>query len=291
MTIGLVLAGIVLLLFLRSWRVTLVAMLAVPASLAASVLVLSVLGLSFNLMTLGGIAAAVGLVIDDAMVMIEHIARRAGAPARRRMRRPCCRPAREFLTPLSGSSLATIIVFLPLGFLSGVTGAFSRALSITMASALVFSWLFTAFALPVLARGIIDFERWHDPGHERRRLAGAPPRAAARPPVGASLARRAGAAAAAGRWAGSPIPTCATGFMPTMDEGGFVLDYRTQPGTSLVETDRELRQVEADPAGQPDGADLLAPHRHRPGRRPQRAERRRLLRPPETGRPAADRSR
>ena len=241
-TIGLILAGMVLLLFLRSWRVTLVAMLAVPASLAASVLVLSLLGLSFNLMTLGGIAAAVGLVIDDTIVMIEHIARRAGT-------RPgggsaSVLPAsREFLTPLSGSSLATIIVFLPLGLLSGVTGAFSRALSITMAAALAFSWLFTAFALPVLARGMIDFERWHDPALngpgwlERRheRLLG---RLLARPwlavPVLLPLL-------VLGWFAYSRVPT---GFMPAMDEGGFVLDYKTKPGTSLVETDRELHQVE-----------------------------------------------
>ena len=77
--IGLVLAALVLLLFLRSWRVTLIAVLVVPATLAASILVLSLLGMSFNIMTLGGIAAAVGLLIDDVIVMVEHIARRAGA--------------------------------------------------------------------------------------------------------------------------------------------------------------------------------------------------------------------
>jgi multidrug efflux pump subunit AcrB len=77
--IGLVLAALVLLFFLRSWRVTLVAVIVVPATLAATVLVLSVLGMSFNIMTLGGIAAAVGLLIDDVIVMVEHIARRASA--------------------------------------------------------------------------------------------------------------------------------------------------------------------------------------------------------------------
>ncbi len=76
--IGLVLAALVLLLFLRSWRVTLVAIIVVPATLATTVLVLSILGMSFNIMTLGGIAAAVGLLIDDVIVMVEHIARRAG---------------------------------------------------------------------------------------------------------------------------------------------------------------------------------------------------------------------
>ena len=118
--IGLVLAAIVLLLFLRSWRVTLIAVIVVPATLAATVLVLSLLGMSFNIMTLGGIAAAVGLLIDDVIVMVEHIARRAGArrTAERATARPATRAvlpaAREFMTPLTGSSLATLIVFLPL---------------------------------------------------------------------------------------------------------------------------------------------------------------------------------
>ena len=87
--------------------------------------------------------------------MVEHIARRAGAPSDGAVpsaTAPCCRPAREFLRPLTGSSLATLIVFLPLSFLSGVTGAFSKALSVTMAGALVISYLMTAFVVPVLAR-------------------------------------------------------------------------------------------------------------------------------------------
>jgi multidrug efflux pump subunit AcrB len=88
--IGLVLAGIVLFLFLRNLRVLLIALLVVPGTLAGSVLLLSVFGMSFNIMTLGGIAAAVGLVIDDVIVMVEHIARRAGA-AWPTGAAPCCR--------------------------------------------------------------------------------------------------------------------------------------------------------------------------------------------------------
>jgi len=239
--IGLVLAGLVLLLFLRSWRVTLVALLTVPAILATSTLVLSLMGLSFNIMTLGGIAAAVGLVIDDVIVMIEHIARRAGTSD---AGVDAVLPAgQEFLRPLTGSSLATIIVFLPLGFLSGVTGAFSRALSITMGSALLISWLFTAFAVPVLARSVIDFRKWRDPAlagpgrlerTHMRMLQGV---------IGRPWLLLAGLVPllAVGWLAYTHV---ATGFMPTMDEGGFVLDYKTKPGTSLAETDRELAQVE-----------------------------------------------
>ena len=240
--IGLVLAGCVLLAFLRSWRVTLVALLAVPATIAISVLVLSLLGQSFNIMTLGGIAAAVGLVIDDVIVMIEHIARRAGAPTAGRG--AVLAAAREFVVPLGGSSLATIIVFVPLAFLGGVTGAFSRALALTMGAALVISMLSTLFALPLLARGLIDFQRWKDPA-----AAGPGAIGRAHQALLARLIHRPwlivlvlAPLLALGFVAYQRVPT---GFMPAMDEGGFVLDYHTKPGTSLHETDRELAQVEA----------------------------------------------
>ena len=243
--IGLGLAAIVLLVFLRNWRTTLVAMLVVPATLASTVLVLGLIGASFNIMTLGGIAAAVGLVIDDVIVMIEHIARRAGRSFEAGGGLGAVLPAgREFLRPLTGSSLATLIVFFPLGFLSGVTGAFFKALSVTMGSALVISFLLTAFAVPVLARQIIDFSKWHDP-------------AGGREPWLERQHRRLLDRIFAAPWliALAVVPLLVlgwiayshvgTGFMPAMDEGGFVLDYRTKPGTSLTETDRELRQVEA----------------------------------------------
>jgi multidrug efflux pump subunit AcrB len=249
--IGLVLAGLVLLAFLRSFRVTLVAIMVVPATLATSVLVLSLLGSSFNIMTLGGIAAAVGLLIDDVIVMVEHIARRAGAvPNGRDAVLPA---AREFLRPLTGSSLATLIVFLPLGFLSGVTGAFSKALSVTMAAALAISYLMTAFVVPVLARQIVDFNKWHDPGAkgggwlERRHgmlLAG--------------LFRRPWTLAlvlipilAVGYVAYGKVPT---GFMPAVDEGGFVMDYYAKPGTSFIETGREMAQVDSIVSAMPEVA-------------------------------------
>ncbi|HEY2622777.1 MAG TPA: efflux RND transporter permease subunit, partial [Dyella sp.] len=241
--IGLLLAAAVLLFFLRNLRVTLIAMLVVPVTLAVTVLLLQVMGLSFNIMTLGGIAAAVGLVIDDVIVMVEHVARRAGAdegggpdavlPA-----------AREFLAPLTGSSLATLIVFIPLGLLSGVTGAFSKALSVTMASALTVSWLVAAWVVPPLLRRLVDFTRWRDPGlHHESRLA----RVHAHLYDG--LARR--------PWwllavvvpllivGGIAFTRVSTGFMPAVDESGFVMDYYTTPGTSLPETDRQIAQVEA----------------------------------------------
>jgi CzcA family heavy metal efflux pump len=240
--IGLLLAAAVLLLFLRNLRVTLIAMLVVPITLAVTVLLLQVFGMSFNIMTLGGIAAAVGLVIDDVIVMVEHVARRAGTveggeaavlPA-----------AREFLSPLTGSSLATLIVFVPLGLLSGVTGAFSKALSITMACALAVSWLVTAFVVPPLLRRWVDFRRWHDPGLDHESWLS---RAHSR--LYDVFARRP-------LWllalvvpllvlGGLAYTHVATGFMPSVDESGFVMDYYTRPGTSLPETARQVAQVEA----------------------------------------------
>lgn len=110
--IGLVLAALVLLMFLKSWRITLVAAIIVPATLAITVLVLTICGMSFNIMTLGGIAAAVGLLIDDVIVMVEHIVRRAGAEGSGG-KAAVLPAAREFMAPLTGSSLATLIVFLP----------------------------------------------------------------------------------------------------------------------------------------------------------------------------------
>jgi len=241
--IGLVFAAIVLLAFLRNWRVTLVAMMVVPLSVLITVLLLSLFGMTFNIMTLGGIAAAIGLLIDDVIVMIEHIARRAGVPEIENPHETVLHAAREFLSPLFGSSLATIIIFVPLAFLSGVTGAFFRFLSITMASALIISLILTAFTVPLLARGLIDFEKFEDPGHGKetwlkrthgRLLGGLFERPLLLLPGIAVLL-------VVGYFAYGRV---GSGFLPRMDEGGFVLDYFTAPGTSLAETNRELEEVE-----------------------------------------------
>ena len=241
--IGLVFAAAVVFGFLRNWRVTLVAMMVVPLSLLITVLLLAVAGMSFNIMTLGGMAAAIGLLIDDVIVMIEQIARRAGAPGLEQPQTTVLLAAREFFSPLLGSSLATIIIFVPLAFLSGLTGAFFKFLALTMSLALVISYLLTTFTVPLLARSIIDFGAWRDPQHGREtRLRRMHSRLLSelfsRPwliaPVVVLLA-------GAGYLAYGRV---GTGFLPKMDEGGFVLDYQTQPGTSLTETNRELEQVE-----------------------------------------------
>jgi multidrug efflux pump subunit AcrB len=241
--IGLVFAAFVILAFLRNFRATLVATMVVPLSVLITVLLLSMLGMTFNIMTLGGIAAAIGLLIDDVIVMIEQIARRAGVPDDERPHETVLTAVKEFLTPLFGSSLATIIIFVPLAFLSGITGAFFKFLSLTMASALVISYLLTVFVVPLLSRGIIDFGKWRDPEHGRetrsRRAHGRVLRTLFAYPV--IIAIGVAILAGSGYFAYRHVKT---GFLPRMDEGGFVIDYQSAPGTSLAETNRELKEVE-----------------------------------------------
>ncbi len=252
--IGAVLAAVVLLVFLRNLKVTLVAVAVVPAVLATTVVLLYALHMSFNIMTLGGMAAAVGLIIDDAIVMIEHIVRRLqGSVADAGIAITIRRAANEFLRPLAGSSAATLVIFAPLAFLTGVTGAFFKALSITMASSLFISFVVTSIGVPLLAT---SFLREHD----------------------AKLHRHTGRLASWSRtrytkWMGvvmrrpwlallATLPLAllgvlaftqvGSGFMPSIDEGGFVLDYRSSPGTALSETDRLVRQVEKIVADTPD---------------------------------------
>ncbi len=246
--IGLVLSGIVLFLFLRSWSVILVAVLIVPATLLTTVLLLQATGQSFNIMTLGGIAAAVGLIIDDVIVMVEHIARRAGALVRPYDDIPLGKDAvlpagQEFLAPLTGSSLATMIVFIPLAFLTGITGAFSRTLAITMAAALTISWAMVAFVVPLLSRKLINFRTWHDPGADKAGWY-----VTAHGKLLNGLFRHRWLliviflpVMVLGYFAYQNVPT---GFMPKADEGGFIIDYMTLPGTSLAESDREVKQIE-----------------------------------------------
>ena len=241
--VGVILAGAVLMIFLRNTKITLIAMICVPATLAATVLLLRLLHSSFNIMTLGGMAAAVGLIIDDAIVMVEHIMRRLrGVHGSHHGR--VWSAAAEFTRPLVGSSLSTIVIFAPLAFLSGVTGAFFKALSLTMAASLVISFLIAWLAVPILADHFLGekdanheeggrFTRWV---HERY----------------AAMMRRVLVRPALILLGVVPLLVVAflcyqqvgSGFMPSMDEGGFILDYRAPAGTSLSETDRLLRQVE-----------------------------------------------
>lgn len=239
--IGAILAGLVLFLFLRSGRLMLITGLMLPAILAATCLILFAFGMSFNMMTLGGMAAAVGLVVDDAVVMLEHIMRRLQEGSA-----SVADAAKEMGHPLFGSTAATIVIFLPLAFISGVTGGFFKALALTMVAALGLSLLFARFLLPLIAERWVRqrdikaadkagafmgrLEHWHDRAAEHT---------LAKPHWFAGLMF--GGLALLGIFAWSHVPS---GFMPAMDEGGFILDYKAQPGAALSDTDHLLRQVE-----------------------------------------------
>ena len=244
--IGVGLAALVLLLFLRNFRMTLIAILAVPVVLAVTALLLSVLNQSFNIMTLGGMAAAVGLIIDDAIVISEHIVRRLHGPggmhadARQRV----LGATEEFSKPLTGSSLSTIVIHIPPAFLLGVFGAFFAALSLSMASSLIISFFVAWLAIPIVAARLLR------PKDVELEEAGAITRAA--------YAAYSGLMRTVLRF---PLlvlilvipflfygyyeyQRVKSGFMPTIDEGGFVMDYVGPPGASLTEMDRLLGNVE-----------------------------------------------
>src|SRR5438552_6723767 len=155
--LGLVLASLIMVVFLRDWGTSLVAGLVIPATLAVTFIVVRLLGESFNLMTLGGLAAAVGLVIDDAIVVVENIVmhRDAGQSRAEAIRSAIA----EIRVPLVGSTVTPIVVFLPLISITGVTGTFFRALAVTVGMALLTSLGLALTWTPTLSRFFIRGSR------------------------------------------------------------------------------------------------------------------------------------
>src|SRR4029079_8712739 len=161
--IGLVLASLIMVLFLRDWGTSLVAGLVIPATIGVTFIALRVLGESFNLMTLGGLAAAVGLVIDDAIVVVENIVMHRDAG---QSRGEAIRSAlREIRVPLVGSTVTPIVVFLPLISITGVTGVFFRALAITVGMALITSLALALTWTPPLSHYFIRQRASRAAGH------------------------------------------------------------------------------------------------------------------------------
>ncbi len=246
--IGGVLAVLVLLLFLRDWRVTLIAAATLPLTVLATFLFMRLLGESINLMSMGGLAVAIGLVIDDAVVMVENIHRRLRGG---RGEAAIEEATGELIAPVVGSTLTTVVVLAPLGFLSGVVGQFFRALSLTLSVSVLVSLALSLTLIPLLSRFA-----YRQGEHAREEKSGRLDRGYARL-LSASLARPRLALAAAlvvGALGYLLYRGMPTGFLPPMDEGGFVLDYLTPPGTALAETDRQVRQVEAILARTPEVA-------------------------------------
>lgn len=151
--IGLALSIAVLYGFLRTISTTIVAALAIPVTILSTLVGMRVFHMSFNLMTLGGIAAAIGLVIDDAIVVVEAIYAKVCAG---HSRTEAARLAiREVGLPLVGSTLTPVVVFIPLTYLTGVPGVFFRALALTMVVALLTSLLVAVTLTPTLGAALI----------------------------------------------------------------------------------------------------------------------------------------
>jgi len=257
--IGLLLSVIILYAFLRNLGTTFVAILVIPVTVLVTFLAMWLARLSFDLMTLGGVAAAIGLVIDDAIVVVENIYTHI---SRGQNRREAVQSAvSEITVPIIGSTITPVVVFLPLTLLTGVTGVFFRSLALTMSVALLTSLVLALGFTPVLAERFVKAKR-------RGPEDGAPDHE----PTSSELEAAAGSGrilqtivthyewvlshALDRRWVvmiigvmvlfGSYLLYRSLGseFLPVFDESAFVLDYRAPAGGSLAETDRMLRHVE-----------------------------------------------
>lgn len=252
--IGILLSMLVLLLFLRSWRISLVMLIVVPATIALTLLLLKTIGATINIMTLGGIAAAVGLIIDDSIVVIENIFVRLGQTpvAERSVRRTVSASfdaaASEsiggLLPAIVGSTACTIVINVPLIFLGGLTGAFFASLAVTMIFALAVSFLLSTTVTPLMV-GILATQSSIKMELHR----------ASKPRRFTRLYERVLHRLLRYRFAVLPLilliaagayfvyQATGSGFMPDMDEGTFVLDYVSPPGTSLSETNEMLNHI------------------------------------------------
>jgi CzcA family heavy metal efflux pump len=257
--IGLVLACIILFLFLRDWRSSLIAGLVIPVTVSVTVLVLWLMGQSFNLMTLGGLAAAIGLVIDDAIVVVENIVlhRDSGEPRLAAVRKAL----HEISRPLIGSTITPVVVFLPLIAVTGVTGSFFRALAVTMTVSLLTSLVLAVSFTPALALLVLG-PRKADAAH-----ASADAEHGEAGPVLTRILqwhRRAlDWSLSRPLWLGLICVLLVAGtyfayrglgsdLLPGMDEGGFILDYVMPAGSSLESTNRVLAHVQSILASTPE---------------------------------------
>ncbi|MBZ5521664.1 MAG: efflux RND transporter permease subunit [Acidobacteriia bacterium] len=276
--LGLLLSAVVLVVFLRDWRTSVVAGLVIPATIFITFLVLRLLGQSFNLMTLGGLAAAVGLVIDDAIVVVENIVLHRdsgeGRVAAIQM------ALSEITAPLVGSTLTPIVVFLPLISMTGVYGTFFRALAVTMCSALFTSLGLALTWTPTLSLYLLKGRKPSDgaaPASEDNKVSADPGSAADDSGGGQEMLKMMDAEEASmqgffmhvigfyerwlrralerPRWLllGAVVLVALSGtcfyylgsdLLPEMDEGGFIVDYWTPAGSSLAETDRVVAHLE-----------------------------------------------
>jgi CzcA family heavy metal efflux pump len=243
---GLMLSAAILYLFLRSWGSTAVAVLVIPMTVLITLVAMKLSGLTYNLMTLGGIAAAIGMVIDDAIVVVETIHTKLSAGMKRIEAVESA--VTELLKPLLASTLTPVVVFIPLAFLDGITGVFFRALALTMVVSLLTSLVLAVTATPSLASRLM---KKREPKSSGESAEGGPIIFLLN-----RLYERLILVSLRHRW--TTLGLCllvlfaglqiylrlGSEFLPPMDEGGFVIDYEGRPGTSLAETDQMLRRAE-----------------------------------------------
>lgn len=245
--LGIGLASLVLILFLRDWGSSLVAGLVIPVTIAITFIVMHLLGESFNMMTLGGMAAAVGLVIDDAIVVVENIVRHRDLGEEKQAAIQAA--LSELMVPLFYSTVTPVSVFLPLVAITGVTGSFFRALAVTMGAALITSLGLALTWTPNLSEYLLgkkkkekEAESAKKPGLFDRIL---------------SLYERLLKLVLGHKWALAFFSVCVialsywsysqlgSDLLPPMDEGSFVVDYIMPAGSSLAETNRVVSHIDS----------------------------------------------
>ena len=249
--IGLLLAIVVAIIFLRSAKASFTILITIPITLALTLIVLNGLGYTFNIMTLGALAASIGLIIDDAIVVVEQI-HRMHEEFPNELTRNLLKKAIDYLFPaMVGSSISTIVIFIPFLFMTGVAGAYFSVLTNTMIITLVCSFFVTWIGLPVIYLLLTR----HKPSDAFKDKKQKPEHVKSQKWVSYFILRP---------WLALLIvaglvliliavpPLLKTGFLPDMDEGSIVLDYNSPPGTSLEETDRILQEVEKIIVKEPD---------------------------------------
>ncbi len=251
---GLFLALLVVIVFLRSFRASLNVIIIIPVTLTLTLAVLYLAGITLNIMSLGAIAASIGLIIDDAIVVIEQIHRVHEEDPGKDVRTVVRDTIRMLFPAMVGSSLSTIVIFIPFVLMSGVAGSFFRELTTTMEITLVCSFFVTWLGLPALHLAL---------GYKHRKHASAQ----GEKKTGNHLSwliwffnKPAYALGFIVLLAGSAlllIPQLNTGFLPVLDEGTIVLDYLTPPGTALDASDAMMRRVDTVVLHHPDVATYM----------------------------------
>ncbi|MEO6330598.1 MAG: efflux RND transporter permease subunit [Ginsengibacter sp.] len=244
--VGLALAIVVAIIFLRSFKASATILITIPLTLCLTLIVLYSIGYTLNIMTLGAIAASIGLIIDDAIVVVEQIHRtheeHSGEPYPTIVQK-----ALRYLFPaMLGSSISTIVIFIPFMLMTGVAGAYFNVMTNTMIITLICSFFITWIGLPVvylLLSRKKSADRQYVPGNGKGDLH----QVKKQQWISFFIRRSYISFIFAAILILSIVlilPRLETGFLPEMDEGSIVVDYSSPPGTSLDETDKELREVE-----------------------------------------------